>query len=814
MYKVAINAPFSFRHRGWVDHLGAPINRLIFSKEYHEKYERGHYPIDSFGTLDRTIDDFRESPLQSLTVWKIRIPSMYSSKDGSFQTVDLFYWLEDINEKNKKKFNLIGCEAVLLENDDVIYRGVVNSVANGTGGTTISIGESIGSPQIKKSDFPIALGNTEMSSWPVKFEKSDTGQDIIKISDRRLKKKPQFFLKMEEDKFIPVSFVAAGLQTISFSDFFREAHFRTISTHSLLPNDINVGEHFLLSDLNSRSIYRPTLDKDTPDDYTIGDGDDVEYLQAWSDCNWRIYYDDVNEGVSKYYGIINLAGLRPSEPIGSYTTFYSLGRSPKQFYHSKGKVIRGISNFRANQIEAQISISPTSLVVVANSVNCFTTGNPSAFLDASKSLISLKKIDWENHPKIRAEGSVLGVKTSVNFPELNLPEANVVSCIFCVRIKIPNANPSWSRSLRYYFGNNHADVASKNDGTLTTTFVNFNTPIPIAEMQKIIIGTYNYNPLDFTEFILGGIQLHLTVRMPYDAGKLYASGEFLDSNSSNSGESLIPAMCGLLGLLELTKSTEYEVNAVGELDGNKYGTIINNEAVAFRDKLRNLASESATLVRFSPIEKEFLVKSISRQFDPEITPIPLDAIVLENNMYDFRMESSHRDDILNGISISWGKNPETDKYEHSLYIDGQRILRDGKKWNEMLEDGKMGKDKWKEVRGRLTENFSSNVGIVKSIDAEWIMDWDGAELFAFNYLCWNCAHLRKAQIKCITSVLRTLKSPVMEESIDIGSFIRLKLPGYPEKLTRTTWVITGILSDLDNMVSTVELLEAWGIEAK
>ncbi|MDR3000557.1 MAG: hypothetical protein LBU89_04755, partial [Fibromonadaceae bacterium] len=39
-------------------------------------------------------------------------------------------------------------------------------------------------------------------------------------------------------------------------------------------------------------------------------------------------------------------------------------------------------------------------------------------------------------------------------------------------------------------------------------------------------------------------------------------------------------------------------------------------------------------------------------------------------------------------------------------------------------------------------------------------------------------------------------------------------PGYPEKLTRTTWVITGILSDLDNMVSTVELLEAWGIEAK
>ncbi|MDR3001122.1 MAG: hypothetical protein LBU89_07645, partial [Fibromonadaceae bacterium] len=792
MYKIVINAPFSLSRsrRGWLDHLGAPISRLIFSKEYHAQYERGHYPIDSFGTLDRTIDDFRESPLQSLTDWDIRIPSVYSSKDGSFQTVDLFYWLEDINEKNKKKFNLIGCEAVLLENDNVIYRGVVNSVANGTSGTTISIGESIGSPQIKKSDFPIALGNSEMLYWPVKFEKNETGQDIIKISDRRLKKKPQFFLKMEEDKFIPVSFSVKG-QRVEFSEWLNEAIF--ISNNNaiyILENDVYKGESFQIA-RTARDILRPEANKDTPDDYVIGEGGNIEFLQAW---HWRW----------------------SAPPYGSSSEkHFSLGRAMhgKQHYHPKGSAIRRNSDLKTNIIEITLTNFPISLAALGSSQGLpgvpFITGNPAAFLETSRTGESLK----QSYPKVvffhEEESQFTGVDLIIKFPELNLSSfAEVSEFSFACNFSFPAptlhglsieiGNTGIRKNFITYNGwCNHSFPLSRN--------------LSLTEVQSVRIrGGYRQT----NNFVLIGFKINLKVRMPYDAGKLYASGEFLDSNSSNSGESLIPAMYGLLGLLELTENTEYKVNAVGELDGNKYGTIINNEAVAFRDKLRNLASESATLVRFSPTEKEFLVKSISRQFDPEITPIPLDVIVLENNMYDFRMESSHRDDILNGILISWGKNIETDKYEHSLYIDGQRILRDGEKWNEMLKDGKMGAGKWKEVRDRLTENFKSNVGIVKSIDAEWIMDWDGAELFAFNYLCWNCAHLRKAQIKCITSVLRTLKSPVMEESIDIGSFIRLKLPGYPEKLTRTTWVITGILSDLDNMVSTVELLEAWGIEAK
>ena len=294
------------------------------------------------------------------------------------------------------------------------------------------------------------------------------------------------------------------------------------------------------------------------------------------------------------------------------------------------------------------------------------------------------------------------------------------------------------------------------------------------------------------------------IRMPLGDIKLYASGKivgYADSTNSNLGKSIIPAIEGLLSAAEIT---DYSVFATGELtDDIEYGTIVKNEAVLFRDKLRELSTESATLVKFAPNEKTFWVKSVSRHFNHDVALIPLSAIILENNIYDFKMESPYRNDILNGLLVSWGKNAVTDKYEHSLLVDSNGIYKDGEMWN--LRDSILG-DKWLPVFEQLGKNRDSNIGTTKSIDGKWIMDWAGTELMAYNYLCWNCAPLRKAQINCIIPALKKLNKPV-----DIGDFICLDLPGYPPKLAKTTWVITGKHDDLDKMVSALELLEAWNM---
>jgi hypothetical protein len=193
---------------------------------------------------------------------------------------------------------------------------------------------------------------------------------------------------------------------------------------------------------------------------------------------------------------------------------------------------------------------------------------------------------------------------------------------------------------------------------------------------------------------------------------------------------------------------------------------------------------------------------VSRQFEENIIPtlIGLEAFVLENNRYDFEMESPDRNDILSGVLVSWGKNIETGNYEHSFSVDSQGIYIDG----EAISGGgelKLGA-KWESVLHQLGENSNANIRAFKSLDTDWIMNQQGAEVMAYNYLLWNCAPLRKAQAKCITPVLRPL---------DIGSFVSFDLPGYPPKFSQTAWVITGKQDDLDGMVTTFELLEVWNM---
>jgi len=184
MFRVEIYAPPAV---GWIDHNGTDINRLVFSKKYQSNYIPGHYPLESLGELYRNIDDFRESPFQSRTDWEIRIPSVYSSADGIFSTVDLLYFLESKNDDAGIEFDLTGCEAVLLDDDDnPFYIGRVESFTSGGATSSLRISDWLGAPKIGQSLFPVNLGDaSDFYRWPVQYRKiilvksTTTGRSVI-----------------------------------------------------------------------------------------------------------------------------------------------------------------------------------------------------------------------------------------------------------------------------------------------------------------------------------------------------------------------------------------------------------------------------------------------------------------------------------------------------------------------------------------------------------------------------------------------------------------------------------------------------------
>ena len=774
----------------WVDHLGNPIEKFVFSKKYYSQYSPGHYPLESLGSLYRNIDDFRQSPLQSLADWQIRIPSIYSSKDGAFQTVDLFYFLECVNED----FELIGCEAVLLDDGQLVFSGVVDSVASGTGGATISIGEGIGSPEIKKSDFPLVMGAASMQYWPVKFEKNEMGRNVVVISEKPLERFYGLFVYLEKRKeFARVSFSTVG-QNIEYSEGWQTAILTEPDNEVwTLEHDVEAGAPFKLSS-GAMSYLRPEPEKETPDNYVVGDAGNFEFVQAWSSRR-------------------------------SKGDFYTLGREApeKQRYHYAGEKIKKTSDLKTNEFCISMNDIPESLVINEPRANTDeyprTDGNFSAFLKTSERMDGSRPapIDVDLHPRFffskrMAEQAVF----IVNFPEMDLPGSAYlyslhVSVRFCFegRYSVPayKSGYSWlnlqNLSVRLEVGEfsetiKSVSLSKASDG-IAFSLRGKNLSVSATRRIKLrFFSSANQTTLLDGSVTLGGCKMHMEAKVPFDGSKLYASGMVAGSADLGSGKSIIPSINSLLGA---ALAVDYSVRAIGELNDVEYGSIVNNEAVLLRDKLRELASESATLVKFAPGGKEFLVKSVSTQFDYYADLIPLAALVLENNMYCFEMESPNRNDILDGILVSWGKDAESGKYEHSLSVDLRGVFRDGEMWDMQ---GSMLGGKWRPVIAQLQKKGETRT--TKSIDSKWVMDWAGAELMAYNHLCWNCAPLRKAQVKCITPVLRDL-----QRLVDIGDFIHLDLPGYPLKLATTAWVITGRHDDLDKMITTLELLEAWNM---
>jgi hypothetical protein len=284
MLRVEIRPPEN--SNGWVDHAGTPINRLVFSKEYFPDYVAGHYPIESFGSLYRNIDNFRESPLQCQTDWEIKIPSIYSSSDGKVSTVDLLYWLCCANEDAKRDFDLIGCPAVLYDDDVPLYRGVVESFA----GNAIRISDWLGNPKSAALSMPVALGVDEASRWQVQVSR-DGVLTTLQISPVALGEEPKFYLRTDAGDLEILGFYpnmikpeykpkqltySSGWQTATFAALGEEVHnllFSDILTQSKPTSGI-----FLENEDRILRALRPDYKKETPDYYTIGDGADMEVI--------------------------------------------------------------------------------------------------------------------------------------------------------------------------------------------------------------------------------------------------------------------------------------------------------------------------------------------------------------------------------------------------------------------------------------------------------------------------------------------------------------------------------------------------------
>ena len=794
----------------WVDHTGRnKINKLVFSKEHCDEYIPGHYPIESFGSLYRNIDDFRQSPLQSLSDWEIRLPSVYCSEEESLQTVDLFYLLESLNEDNGLEFNLTGCEAVLLADGDPVFIGAVDSVAGGAGGTTISISERIGSPEIKKSDFPVVLGCASMLYRPVKIAKNELNRDVIVISEKMLSKRPCFYVYLEKKNvFVEVS-IFGDRQEVRFSDGWMTAVIRRTDAELILEHGVGTGDGTFVIQSGQAENIKNILRKlpaghDAPYDYVVSDEDEdtPEYLQAWSD--------------------------RLASPDS-----YSLGRDPSLArYKYSGSAIAEAGDLKKCELQFDLPDSPESLALNAPTSNIdqspFSAGNPFVFLEASKKpeKEELTDREWESAPRVEWKAArEIDATFAVNLPDSELPGSAYVWYVTVwvrfqfdgswlkekikeVKVKAEVGGVAETKAVSVYRDRNEwlkLSLVCRDDNGWT-----------MPETQKIklrfFVDGYENSllPGGATPFsgllTLGTVKAHRWSHMPLGDAKLYASTELPGASSAEYGNSIIPSIEGLLSAANMgihENKNGYSAQAIGDLNNIEYGFIASGEAFSLRDKLRELAAESATLIKFAPASRHLLAKSVSMQPGQTVALIPLEAIALENSIYSFKMESSFRDDILNGILVSWGKNAATGKYEHSLSVDSRGVFRDG----ELLgAQGRILGDDWLPVIGQLGKNSSTGIGITKSMDSKWVMDWAGAELMAYNHLCLNCAPLRKAQVKCVFTALREL-----EPELDIGDFVCLDLPGYPPKLARTAWAITGWHDDLDKMASTLELLEAWNV---
>jgi hypothetical protein len=797
----------------WVDHEGTGIEKLVFSKEYQSSYVPGHYPLESFGSLYRNIDNFRESPLQSRTDWEIRVPSVYSSADGKRSFVDLLYELEAVNIEKTGEFDLIGCKAVLYDDDIKIYMGMVESVSSGARALSLRISDMLGNPKSPKRQFPIAVGNGELDKWPVVVTK-EKGRFNLEISSVPMKRAPKLFIKIEDGVYKEIlNFLRDdnyfGLWIQSFDSGWMNLTVtqtpRNASVMHTLQKDIGKDDFVLLPArhvwndffVGDMYVYFRIDKKDTPNYFSIGEGDDYEILEAWS---------------------------QNDTPSGD---FYSLGREHNRKWHGAGSKIKTIppdllpDDFR---LIFNADAYAESVVMDEDRAAAFQVGNPAELAFRSREWLEEDDrpagiTNWiAPHLTFKMKGHQgdwwKKDKKEFNFT-INLACPDVPGSVglfkshtqkirLALIYSLPKGNSAFCK-----IGDYKITLPLEMDGKVKEFTAVFDGNLSQRLSIAFTFSLYpDFNDSSFTVDLLYA-RARYSAFVPLGSAKIYASGTFADFNGNGDSsfsekESVESVIQGLLTATGGRVDTLKGIQREGAGNAFLYGGILDGNAFAFRDKLRALAAESATLVRFSPHTNRIVVSDISMQEDSRnIVPIPLSALVREGGIYSFKMESPDRSEFISELSIYWGKDPEKKEYAHVLSASPKGILVDGE--NQALADA----EKWQRIFGYMQRNRDKGVGISKTVESEWITSREGAENMAYNLLRWNTAPMRKADARCIFTELNNL-----EGGVDIGTFVSFELlPGYHKKISETVWVVTGRHDDIDAMISTLELLEAKDLPA-
>jgi len=817
----------------WLDHEGNSIDKLIFTKEYLPSYYHGIYPLESYGSLYRNIDDFRESPFQSRTDWEISVPSVYSTSDGSFSTVDLLYHLEGVNAAHGIDFDLIGCEAVLYDDFEIVYSGVVESVSVSGRLSRLRISDWLGAPKIGTFSFPIGLGTANILPWPVKITNTLGGADI-EISDVSLKAPPTFYIKSGSGEYLRVSAFINFYGRLSDSEeetpsyfgpgFMKLSLYQLGETVNPIPQSIpNTPMPYDRNDLflefyrnDMPEVLRPDLTADKPDYFLLSYNNAVMgTFEVWTR---RSYGGDGYDNDDSYLPV-----GRP--PLEDRTQLPDV-----KYYFIRRQSSSDI------WVRTAVKVCAESMVMNAGGLYSqppFQSGNPSQLVLSSQNENASGCLRVLDHPTIRAFYAQR---------KFNSKEMDIHGSTFTFQINLSSPGISGdaklsSASQKVYLALNYNGVKDKIEYTASFRIGSDSTPINLPSSMDGTIKEYkpylngkqlsDVLTLTFTFEISAVKNAKITsedclavrnisvlyaraeyaVNVKVDEGKLYARGELADSFSPDSivqGENTsVKAAAG--NLLNLAKTSGA---VAGDSNALPYGTVVKGEASALRDRLRSLAAESATLLRLDRAERKIIAKDISLQSEPDSYPIPLSALVHEG-IYSFSMETPDRSDLLSGIAINWGKDTESGKYAHTYSVSASGyIAKDGKRSGASFIEP----DKWAKVFSRMSQNVNKGIGIIKTIDSEWIASWDAAENMAYNLLRWNSAPMRKAQVRCIFTELGKIKDKD-GKPVDIGTFVSLPLPGYHPKFLETAWIVTGRHDDLDSMVTTLELLEARDLPA-
>jgi len=803
MLSVEITPPDGTK---WRDHLGFPIGSLVFSRASRQPYVPGSgvYPLESAGGLYRNIDDFRSSPLQSLTDWEIRVPSVCSSPDGSFQTVDILHWIESVNAENKVDFSIVGCKAVLRGDSGVIYEGMAESVACGAGTAAIRVSDRLGNPRSGKSAFPIVIGSADSGACPVLVTDEKDGIRI-EISSAPLKGKPVLFVRNPEGAYLEVKGVAGGFR-MDYEPDWMSARITPIIT------------------AENPVVFRLTD--------TVGALDDLILRGNPEEIMEKLRTEGADE--PDYYVLSSVYSETPDEVVEAWSrhhydsSSYSLGREYNTSLQYENTPILRIRDMREAMLKVVADAWATSIVAdeyryqglstQRYHFNIWQRGNPSRLVHNSYKLREAgfdfsESAGSGEEPEItidfgRATDLISGgIEFSVNLSSPGAPSGAAIDGegISRIYLALTCDLPNGISEFSFRAGDSESvSLPLKMDGKVRE----FPVKIPGGSHLR----------LDFTLSIKNGWNLKVPVKVHYAravyalklpvlGSKIYARGEIhggAGSASPGEGTGVLPAIRGLLAATGAAG-----VGAEGDSNGFEYGAALSGDAFALRDKLRTLAAESATLIAFNPATGGIETKDMRMQHDRlGDIHIPLSAFARDGGIYSFRMESADRSELAGSLSVLWGRDPETKEYAHEFSATPDGLFRDGVPYYPPRFGAVVKSEKWQQVLLQMSKNRLTGAGTARTAETEWVRDWDGAENMAYNMLRWNTAPMRKAQARCIFTELGKL-----DGIVDIGALVSFDLPGYHQKFRETAWIVTGRHDDLDSMVSTLELLEAAYVSA-